>query len=204
MTTPVYNSRVPQPENSIDEGQKDFLNNFSTLFNAFSNDHVPLNSVSGAGNHSFARLVEQETGPATGTSEIALFSKMVQTQTDQLFYRSIGNAQELQYSNFQIYPLNPIKDGKTILQVPYFTFLPGGIIVYFGEVYPNKDPFPLILEPAICTVIFGVNIGAIIDPLKFPSRASPIPNQDGRHGVVNLSFGNLIATKENYIIYGSI
>jgi hypothetical protein len=202
MTTPVYNPKIPQPENSIDQGQLDFLNNFSTLFNSFSSDHVQLDSVSNAGNHTFARFVQQETGAATGTSEIAIYSKMVESQTEQIIYRTIGNGEEIRYSNYQIFPLNVIKNGNTILQVPYFTFLPGGIIMYFGEVYPNRNPFPLILEPAICTQIFGVNLGAIIDPLLFPSRASPVPNQEGKYGVVNLTFGNLIAIKQNYIIYG--
>jgi hypothetical protein len=202
MTTPVYNAKIPQPENSIDESQTDFLNNFSTLFNAFGNDHVPLNAALDAGNHTFVRLVEQNVGQATGTSEIAIYSKLIPEQTDQIFYRTIGNGLEVQYSNFQIYPIQPIKHGDVIVQIPYFTFLPGGMIMYFGTVVLDSNPFQLMLEPAICTNIFGINLGARDVPIRFPSAATPVPNQDGKYQVVNLSFTDFVAKDQSYIIYG--
>jgi len=205
MTTPVYNKNIPQPENSIDEGQTDFLNNFYTIFTAFSQDHVPLDSASDAGNHAFSKLIEEVTGAATGSSEIALYSKNVENQTDQLFFRTIGNGLEIQYSNFQTYPLDPIKVGNTIVQVPYFSFLPGGIIIYFGEINLSGNPTSIVLEPAICTNIFGVNLGVLNDSIKFPSGAQPYPNQDGKYGRIDLFFqSDVIGKNQNYIIYGGI
>lgn len=204
MTTPVYNAKVPQPENSIDQGQTDFLNNFSTLFTAFSQDHVPLDSVSNAGNHAFTKLIEGITGAATGANEIALYSKDVVEQTDQLYYRPLGNGTEIQFSNYQVYPLKRIKNGNADVQVPYFTFLPGNVIMYFGEINLSKNPMPLILEPAICTDILNVSLGVLNEAGKFPSGSLPIPNDSGKYGRIDLFFGDLVGTNQNYIIYGKI
>ncbi len=206
MTQPVYQPKIPIPSNSIAESQMDFLTNFSQLSLAFGIDHIPLNDPSNPGNHSVARLIERETGPATGTSEVSLYSKNVVNQTDQLFLREIGNSAEIQYSNYQILPLQPIKQGNVVVQVPFYSFLPGGIIIYFGYCVPLASPFNLILEPAICTNIFGVNLGILIDEKTYPMNPSPSPNAEGKYNLITLDnalVGNKISPF-SYIIYGAL
>lgn len=207
MTTPVYNSQIPQPENSIDQGQTDFLNNFSTLFNAFSSDHVPLDSGSNPGNHTFARLTEVETGQATGASEIALYSKNVERQTDQLFFRGIGNSQEIQYSNYQNYSLQPIKQGNNIVQNQWFSFIPGGIIIYFGFITPTSNTFKILLDPPIARNILSVNLGRLNQNTNIDqSNVAAVPNPDGTYSTIQLTTRSTSRNipPQGYIIYGAI
>lgn len=113
-------------ETTLADSQPQFLINFQELFRIFAINHEPLNSAI-AGDHSMVELVEQDHAIQTGTSEITIYSKDVPGQTDQVFIRYQGNGQEFQYTNYQIYAVTP-QNG----QVPYFTFLPGGLILYFG------------------------------------------------------------------------
>lgn len=201
MSTPVYNSRIPEPSNSIAQGQPDFLNNFSTLYTAFSQDHIPLDAVSNSGNHTFSKLTQQNTGISTTSSEIALYSKLISTQTNQIFFRTIGNGPEIQYSNYQIYPVK-----ATSTQTSYFTFLPGGIIIYFGIVTPNANTFDIILDPVICTNIFGVNLGVMGTKQNYPMNPQPLPDQQGKYNRVQLKVNTLQGSfsTQSYIIYGGI
>ena len=164
MTSPVppsYNPQIPTTDQNIAESQTNFLNNFMGLFNAFSVDHVPLNAASSPGNHNVIEAVEQPLGLTTQSQEICIYSKKVNGQTDQLFMRYPSNGLEFQLTQYQIYPLPQIFFGNVLYQIPFFSILPGGIIVYFGTIIPFADSFYISLNPSICSNIISVNLGVI-------------------------------------------
>ncbi len=208
MTQPSdYSPSIPQPSDSIAEGQPDFLTNFSQLFNAFESDHVALNAGSSAGNHSVARLVEQPNPLITAVSELAIYSKDVPNQTDQLFLKYQGNGQEIQYSNYQIFPLPDIEQAGVLVQKQFFSFLPGGIIIYFGFVIPNGTPFTLLINPVISTNIFGINLGVLgNNPLQYPSNVALLKTPEGKFNGVSLTpsaISSIISPPQSYIIFGN-
>jgi hypothetical protein len=202
-----YNSQVPQPKNEIAQGQTDFLANFSQLFNAFNIDHVSLTDPTNPGNHNVARLNQQDNALTTEVTEIALYSKLVADQTDQLFFRPQQNGDEIQYTNYQIYPLPQIMSGGILRQGQFFSFLPGNIIVYFGYVFPNASPFRLQLNPPIARNLFGINLCCFGATGLYPSVVSPIETTPGFFGALNLSqiqpLG-AIPPNQYYIVYGSL
>lgn len=209
MSQPApYNPAIPQTGNTIADSQFDFLNNFMQLFNAFSEDHVALNAAANAGNHNVIRLVEQKDVQGTVLNELCLYSNKTFEQTDQLYLRFEGNGTNVQYSNYQIYPLAPISQGSNVIQIPYFTFLPGGLILYFGLVNPTGDPFTLVLDPPICVNIVSVNLcptNSNTTPPSFPSVVAPISNDNVHITGFSLSSSFLFRTppSQYYMIIGN-
>jgi hypothetical protein len=195
MTTPdnpppVFNPNVPQIKDTIAKSQIDFLDNFSTLYDAFSVNHVALDAASDAGNHTVIQLLEQPTNSQfqTGTTQISVYAKDVVGQTDQMFLRYGGNQPEFQYTNYQIYPL-ALGNGLT----PFFVVLPGGIIVYFGimafQGLPTLGgPFrKLVLTPAIAKNIISANFCNLGTIPGVGMSYSPIqPNNNGIYDYVQV------------------
>lgn len=158
MTTPPpYNTQIPTQETFIADAQTLFKNNFTRLFEAFADDHVSLNEVSNAGNHNVIRLIELPSSETTQSQEIAIYSKNVEGQTDQLFMRYQGNGKEFQITEYQIYsiPANSTQEA-------YFSFLPGKVIVYFGRVFSSgKLTANININPPVKSNLSGVNLGGI-------------------------------------------
>src|ERR1044072_1962632 len=97
-----YDNKIPGGNDFLAVSQGDFLTNFSQLYNAFAKNHVALDAVTSAGNHTNIELLQQNTSPQTNIGEISLYSKPVADQTNQLFLRYQGNAQEVQVTAYQI------------------------------------------------------------------------------------------------------
>lgn len=157
MQPPLYEPNTPQfPSDSLAETQKQLLVNFQQLYDVFSVNHVPLDNATSPGNHTKTEILETENGVGiqTNLSEISVFTKNVEKQTDQIFLQYQGNQQEFQYTNYQLYSL------KSSTQEGYFTFLPGKILMYFGIVNQSLrtiiDLFPYvsrnILSISLCPV----------------------------------------------------
>jgi hypothetical protein len=158
---PLYNPTVPERlGDTFAVTQKDLQDNFQSLFNAFSANHVAMNETN-AGNHTFINLLERANPILTNLSEIAIYSKDVEGQTDQMFFRYQGEGIEFQFTNYQLYsipPENPNDPNKGFKS--YFTFLPGRVIVYFG-IFAGTGQIgaqTLKLVPEIATNIIGVSV----------------------------------------------
>lgn len=204
-----YNPQIPVSNNTIAQSQPQFFTNFNQLFNAFSVDHIALNAASNAGEHNIVRLAEQNQPLTTRVSEVAIYSKAKNQQTTQVFFREQGNQLEYQYSNYQLFNLDPITIGsaKTVVQIPYFSFLPGGIIVYFGQIFPKtgSKTASIILNPPICQTINGINlciIGPSASNLPFASVVLDGEAKCTSITLTSLSFFPVLATY-NYIIFGT-
>jgi hypothetical protein len=124
-----YNPNTPTITLPFSQWQPQFLQNFAQLYAAFSTNHVPLDAASNAGNHTIIELVEQALPQQTNVSELAVYTKDVSGQTDQIFLRYQGNGQEVQLTTYQIYSLGNFAQGQSN---QYFTFLPGNLILIFG------------------------------------------------------------------------
>lgn len=135
MTTPDnYEPNVPLAKDIFNVTQPQIQQNFKEFYDAFAENHIELDAASGAGNHTNIQLIEQSQGLQTGTSEISIYSRDVPNQTVQMFMRYQGNQKEFRYTNYQIYQIDSIFNGSTLVQSTYITFLPGNMIVYFGYV----------------------------------------------------------------------
>ena len=149
---PVYNPNVPLRKDKFNDSQEDFLINFSTLYNAFAINHIPLDAGSTAGNHTIVQLTEQTSQFQTNVGEINVYAKNIPGFSDQIFLRYQGNQDEFAYTCFQIYSIE-----STPNQTFFFTFLPGRVLLYFGTVIPNSPTFSLILNPPIGRNIICAN-----------------------------------------------
>jgi len=206
--TPQYNPEIPQRNNFIADGQTGFLDNFTTLYDAFIKNHVALDDLTNPGNHTNIQLVEQTQSISTGSQEIAIYSKKVTNQTDQLFMRYPSNGKEFQITNYQLYDPAHIPNQQAL----FFSFLPGGLIVYFGTVFPTTDNFPIFLDPAICINILSVNLCAIapstsINNVGTQARVEGLQSQNGKFTSVNISKASYtlpVLNPQYYLIIGNV
>ena len=157
MTIPPpepYNPNIPLPDDNLAQSQIGFLNNFATLYDAFAMNHVPLDAVSEAGNHTYVELVEQGNDPQTNQGEISVYTKNVPGQTDQVFLK-YQNGTVLQYTNYQIYAARPFDTYQT----RFFTFLPGKVLAYFGTFNAPASPSgnTLYLYPHVARNVITAN-----------------------------------------------
>ena len=206
----VYNPNTPAgPKAYVGPDQENFLNNFMALYNAFAVNHVPLDAAANAGDHTIINLYEQpiDTQFQTNVGEISIYCKKTPDQTNQIYLRYQGNQDEFPLTTYQIYALNQ-KDYPN----QYFTFLPGGILIYFGSLtvtFPNnfQSPVPFDLFPAVATNIITLNFCRIGTTAGFcPTVSIQQPSDDGIIETINLYAPNLGGGKGtfNYIILANI
>jgi hypothetical protein len=93
----TYNPAIPQPGDFISQSQGQILTNFSQLDTVFAQDHIELDDSTAAdrGKHKQVTLKELSAGPATTSTEIALYTKDV-SGTTRLFYRVPSSGTEVQ------------------------------------------------------------------------------------------------------------
>jgi len=179
MTAKSYDPNTPQfLSDSFAISQKQVQLNFQTLFDAFARNHVSLTAAANAGNHNVIELLGQPNPIQTDVGEINIYTKNVEEQTEQVFFRYQGNpGQEFQFTNYQIYSLPPEKGLNQ-----YFTFLPGRLIVYFGDfkgaTKQNPGTITLELNPGIAKKIIGMTFCPNITIANSPS-VRVLPEENG-------------------------
>ena len=169
----TYDPIIPNPNDFLAVSQGDFLSNFGQLYNAFVRNHVALDSTTlTPGNHTNIELLQQQEGPQTNVGENSLYSKKIvqKTQTTtQLFFRYQGGnpaGKEVQLTNYQLYSPSRNEPGLLV----YFTYLPGGLILYFGVVnFSKTHANTLYLAPFICTTVMAFNFTAKDKPGNEPT-----------------------------------
>jgi hypothetical protein len=209
MTSPTdkpYNPKIPEKIfDSLAEGQPELLNNFFQLYEGFLVNHVPLDAPLGAGNHTFVQLLEQGNAQQTGISEISVYVKEAPGTTDQIFLRYSGNGQEFQFSCYQVYGLTQAPG----VLLPFFTFLPGRILIYFGVINPAATGNVINLYPPIATNIMGMTFTPSVPTI--PSSFKPLitftKDDNGFFSKVNLSpaiTGATLPAQFYYIVMANI
>lgn len=198
MTTPIYNAQVPLSTDTIDDGQIQLQTNFKSIFQSFGSNHIPLNDSTNPGNHSVIELVEQNREKSTDSQEISIYSKKVDGQTDQLFMRYPINGKEFQITNWQIYSIP-----QTGTQRSFFTFLPGGIIVYFGTAASlGFTTFNISLNPPVTKNIMGINLGGVDIAMVQPNVSLQAPINGIYTTVILSSFVPM--PNQFYLIFANI
>ncbi len=189
MSTSIYNPNIPVDGESIADLQIDMLNNFQRLYFGFNQDHVAISNPSTditTGLHTNCKFIPYlvTTPPSTQFDEMSIHSHPIPNQTDQFFLRYASNGPDIQFSQYTIVNLAPIMRGAVTLQIPYYTFLPGGIVVYFGTVFGNSaGNNQIILNPQICNNILSVSATPIknitVNPPLVLRQPSFIPQNSG-------------------------
>jgi hypothetical protein len=200
MTT--YNPNVPMnPSDELATTQPAFLSNFLQLYNTFKVDHTQINDVTDGGNHTVVHLLEQKNPPQTDVSEISVYTKSVDGQTDQIFLRYQGNGQEIQFTNYQLYEIKNIPD-----QTAFFTFLPGKIIVFFGSFTSLKNN-TLTLFPPVAINIFGMSFcprSATAVTTDFKCQVNLLPETGGVFSKILVkSTSSGAPPASSYVIFGN-
>ena len=198
MSTNIpYSPNVPQfATDSLAVTQSQFLNNFLQLYNIFGRDHVALDAQSNAGNHTYIELNEQTSPQQTNVSEIAVYTKNVPGQTDQIFLRYQGNGQEIQYTTYQIYSITATKT-----QTAFFTFLPGNVIAYFGYLTPENTTQPnlITLRPPVAKNIITVScVSGNMNAIK--PNVSIVENTNGIVMGINVAYNTSAGQVNSYYL----
>jgi hypothetical protein len=151
-----YNANIPRVNDDLASTQPNFLNNFFQMNEAFRRNHSALDAGAPTeGNHSIVEMLHQNGSFQTDVSELSVYAKTSEGQTDQLFLRYQGNGTEVQITNYQIY--GPVQlPGQSI----YMTFLPGKLLVLFGAFFPPNlpDGKTIQLSPFIMKNIMALNV----------------------------------------------
>ncbi len=185
MTGPYFNPDTPTVQLTFDDWQVQMQGNFDRMDQSFLTNHVPLEDPLKTGNHTIIQMPEQEsdTKIQTNIGDLSIYTRLVDDQTDQVFIQHEGNFNEYQYTNYQIYQIKNIMDGKNIVQKTYFTTLPGKLMIIFGSKLLSKakppKPASIILIPPVIKNIVSVNITLIGTFPLAPARSfevTPISN----------------------------
>lgn len=199
MTTqpPTYEPNTPQVKDNFADSQITFSDNFFTLYNAFLTNHVALDAASGAGNHTIIQLPEQDkdTQFQTDVGEISIYCKDVPGQTDQIFLRYQGNQDEFQFTNYQIYSIK-----ETAIQTFYFTFLPGKVLICFGNIIANGKVTRLNIKPNIAKKIVTANFCVNSATPGFPPELT-IPAKNTNKIITHLNLNYFLSISNLNLFY---
>ncbi len=95
----TYIPNVPQGNQQINNTQQPIEGNFQDIYDLLAINHIPFNTTDTFGRHTLVEYVNQSTDPATTSTEMALYSKVVTNDPNgsELFYRypSSGNVVQL-------------------------------------------------------------------------------------------------------------
>lgn len=150
----TYTTNIPQSSQTIKSTTSLIRANFDNLAAGLSNDHADINDPTSGTRltHDKVRLNVQGAAPSTTATQIALYSKNVLASAvnyPELFLRRENNGTEIQFTTGGLSPLlggdyvNPLVDSTG------YTFLPGGLVYYWGIVTTGFDnnianPLPTI------------------------------------------------------------
>ncbi len=178
----AYDLKVPGANDFLAVSQGDFLSNFGQLYNAFARNHIPLDVATSSGNHTNIELLQQGQGPQTNVDEISLYCKEVVNPTEttnNLFLRYQGGktaGTEVQMTTYQLYNQQNIQNG----QFGLFTYLPGGLILYFGVLnFADTPDNSILLSPKITKNVIAANLCTSgINPLISPWLSEEVKKND--------------------------
>lgn len=184
----TYTTNIPQAAQKIKNTTSLIRANFDNLSAGLTNDHADLND-STAGKrltHDKVRLNVQAAGPSTTTTQIALYSKNVLASAvnyPELFLRRESNGTEIQLSTGGLSPLL----GGDYLNPPAnstgYTFLPGGLVYYWGietaGFNNNTNNVLPVIAGRVIKKIYSLNCQPFVDP------SSTTPVYDTRFIFVN-------------------
>jgi hypothetical protein len=198
--TPEYTPNIPTRDMVFALWQTNFLANFGRLYLDMAKNHVPIDTPIIAGNHTNIQLIQQNSSQTTEATEISVYTKKVDGQTDQVWMK-YGSGIEFQITAWQIYPITYLPN-----QTLFFTFLPGNLLAIFGQCtvnLPNTGAFTFELKPYVLRNVLSINLSNI--PAAACS-ATLVKNDGGYFTGVTTSpfFGPQINTVFHYLVVGNL
>ncbi len=85
----TYTPNVPQGSQQANNTQDPIEGNFQDIYDLLAINHIPFNTADTFGRHTYVNYVDQGSDPETNSTEMALYSKSVNNDTNgsELFYR---------------------------------------------------------------------------------------------------------------------
>lgn len=160
----TFNADTPTVQTTFDQWQVSFQKNFQAMSDSFKVNHVALEDPSKTGNHNLLQMPEQpeDRKIQTNIGDFAIFTRLVEDQTDQVFMQYEGNQPEFQYTNYQLYSIKDrLDNNKNVIQKTYFTTLPGNLMLIFGSVLRKGSKWQIRLTPPAMKNIISVNMTLI-------------------------------------------
>jgi hypothetical protein len=144
----TYNKDIPQSTDIQSASQGQLLINFQQLQSIFDANHYTWDfaTVATRGMHRFATFESQATAPASTATQNALYSKTV-SAAPQLFFRRASSGTEVQMT----------ATADPVIATTGQSFLPGGVIVKWGQVTATSSPYTITFSTAFpTTCLFGM------------------------------------------------
>ena len=133
-----YDNNIPVSGQTLGGTRVQINQNFADIASINAINHVAFNDAD-EGKHKFMQMPVQGSAPATATSEAALYAADDSGGAAQLFYRSETNGKTYQLTyaldaQFDTYfGKNAAYTNTGIDYVGGFSFLPGGLIMIYGN-----------------------------------------------------------------------
>jgi hypothetical protein len=138
-----FTPNIPSSGQTLGGTRDDIRNNFTNYYDNMVKNHADVNSAD-RGKHKFLQMPDQAAAPATAVNEIGLYSKDV-AGNSRLFLRQESNGPEVQISG-----LTPLSAASG------YTFLPGGLIMQWGQATLGASKTLVITFPIAFTTVYQV------------------------------------------------
>ena len=125
-----YNKRIPQPKDKKSDSQLDIKDNFTSINDSFSVDHVEFNDTN-QGKHNKVILRVLENDPETVSDESCVFCKKNDEGLASLYFRDEGNADVV--SLFSGGSSEDSVNDSVGLGPDGWSALPGGLLLKWGK-----------------------------------------------------------------------
>lgn len=139
-----FNPNIPTVNDQILVSYQQLRANFQQINSSFSSNHVGLTQdVSVSGMHKVLTTQPQNADPATSSTEVALYNKLV-TGIPQLFYRPANSATPIQLTYSSL---------KADSSASQYSFIAGPFIIYGGNIENVSTGQTITLTPT-STLLF--------------------------------------------------
>lgn len=143
MPAPTFTINMPTSGESLGSTYQKVQDNFMNYWNNFQINHVNPNDANG-GKHTKVQMIEQGADPATAINEMAMYTKDVAGNT-RTFLRQENNGDPIQLSG-----ISPLAAANG------YTFLPGGLMIQWGQITTSAKTAVINFTPAFDTVFQAV------------------------------------------------
>lgn len=142
----TYFNNIPQATDIIAQSQPQLLSNFGSIMSIIDVNHGDF-ATAVAGQHKYVQMPVQASPPALLAGEVGLYNFPV-SGINQMFVRK---------SDTTSVPMT-----QASLARPGYTYLPSGIILQWGQVSANTNPFgPITFPIAFPNAVLTVNCSMV-------------------------------------------
>lgn len=181
-----YNPNIPQNTDYMVVSQPQIQSNFQTIFSAFLENHVPLNSEAPLqGKHSEVVFYPQADDPTTTANQVALYNKAVGS-SNALFFRPHSNATPIQL-NYPDVSTGLASTDPDVWKTQQYSFVGGPFVVYMGKISGAVNGQVIALTPSTTLVYVGCILNAPFSLILPPSLA--VTNITGNQFTIQASTG---------------